>query len=280
MRIAPALSLFAAIGLATSTRAANVLFTYTQTDSATGSGTIPAFTYNDDPGGPINFTATPMPAANVFNPNPGLTPVGFVGAQTTAAGNSNEANVMTGLTWSGTVTATGTRGADVFTIDIVLKFVTKVVQTPTDTSDYNWSVAFGDSAAGDITAGNPRNMMLFSRDTVIDGIETMNTFQRYTQQNNVYTAGVNSFTNTDTTNTTIKDATDGGAPAGVDAAGRDLAFYFGWRDQGPPVPGTGPILIDTFTVGGLLATGTLVPEPSSALLALGAAGVLLRRRRQ
>jgi hypothetical protein len=102
-------------------------------------------------------------------------------------------------------------------------------------------------------------------------------FQRYTQDNKSFVAGADTFTNTNTFNTTVKDATDSGDPQGVDAAGRDLAFYFGWRDQGGFT--AGGLAIDTFTVGGLLNAdeATLVPEPSSALfVVLG--GILLRRR--
>src|SRR6266566_363635 len=145
---------------------------------------------------------------------------------------------MAGLVWSGSVTATGTRGSEVYTIQIPLKFVPKVTQGP-DTNDYTWRVIFGDDAAGGndvVSTVSPRFEMIYSRDDVVDAIETPNTFQRYTQQNNAFTTGPNSFTNTDTTTTPIKDATDSGAPAGNDAAGRDLAFYFGWRDQGTFTP--------------------------------------------
>jgi hypothetical protein len=127
--------------------------------------------------------------------------------------------------------------------------------------------------------------MWYSRDDVADGnIATANTFQRYTQVNNAFTAGPNIFTNTDTTTAPIKDATDSGDPQGTDAAGRNLAFYFGWRDQNG-ISG-GPILIDDFTVGGLLNTNEaslrLVPEPSSFVLAGMAmvAGVYWRKRQR
>ena len=70
-------------------RAALVNFTYTQNDFAVGSGTIGAFSF-DNGGGPINFTATPMPASTVVNPVPGATPAGFVGAMNAQTGASNE----------------------------------------------------------------------------------------------------------------------------------------------------------------------------------------------
>ena len=86
-----------------------VNFLYSQTDATTGFGNIDPFVYNDG-GGNITFGPTNMPAAVVFNPNPSLTPGGFVGAQTALAGYSNEPNSMVGLLWSGSVLATGTRG--------------------------------------------------------------------------------------------------------------------------------------------------------------------------
>jgi hypothetical protein len=272
------LPLAAIVGLSvfvTSAHAGLINFTYTQTDSATGSGTIPSFTA----GGHL-FNAVPMPAATVFNPNPGLTPAGFVGAQNALAGNSNEANTMVGLLFSGTVTATSNDG---FLIDIPLLFVAKQTQAPTDTNDYNWNVLYGDGPANDAATGAAiRFMFLLGRDTVIDATETPNTFQRYTQLNQSLVAGVQDvFTNTDTTTTAIKDATDSGNPAGTDAAGLPLAFYFGWRDTGSL--STGAILIDNFAVGGLLNAdeNTLrpIPEPSSALLILAGSTLLLRRRR-
>ena len=259
-------------------------FSYSQTDATTGSGTIAGFVVPDS-GGPITFGPTAMPAALVSNPGTGA----FVGRQTTAGGASNEGNVLAGLVWSGSVTATGTRGSDIYTIQIPLKFVPKVIQTPTDTNDYTWNVIYGDDAAGGtdvVSTVSPRFMMIYSRDDVADAIvETPNTFQRYTQLNNqVFAAGQSTFTNTDTTTGALKDATDpGGAPLGVDAAGRDLAFYFGWRDQGTFTPQV--ILVDDMTVGGLLnpdltTLNPPIPEPGSmlALAAIGALGFIRRRR--
>jgi hypothetical protein len=253
-------------------------FTYTQTDATTGSGVIAPFTIGSL-GGDINFSATPMPSALVVNPGPGQ----FVGLQTVASGNSNEPNGATGLTWSGFVTATGTRGSDIYTVQIPLKFVPKVTQSP-DTNDYNWSVIFGDNAVGGqdtVSTASPRFAMWYSRDDVIDATETPNTFQRYTQQNNAFIAGQDVLTNTDLTTTPIKDATDAGAPAGDDAAGRNLAFYFGWRDAGTLSAGA-VFTVDTFTVGGMLNPDmtTFIPEPGSVLALAGAAVAGLMRRRR
>jgi hypothetical protein len=123
--------------------------------------------------------------------------------------------------------------------------------------------------------------MWLSRDTVVDNADTANLFQRYTQNNVSFVAGADTFTNTDTTTTPIKDAMDSGDPQGTDAVGRDLAFYFGWRDQGTFTQGA--ILTDTFTVSGPLnaddATIRPVPEPASALLLLTGSALVLRRRR-
>jgi hypothetical protein len=266
--------------IATAAPAALVNFSYLQADSATGLGTIAPFVY-DDGGGPISFTATAMPAAVVHNPVPGSTPAGFVGAQSAQGGNSNEGNTVVGLTWTGSAIATGTRGANVYTMAIPLRFVPKQTQVP-DINDYTWNVVYGDSPANGIDTvapGNgPRFAMWYSRDTVDEtpDVETPNTFQRYTQVNNAFGVGPNTYTNTDLTTTPIKDATDSGAPAGTDAAGRDLAFYFGWRDQNAPTAGA--ILIDDFTVGGLLdadvTTLRLVPEPSTFVLGACAAVAL------
>jgi hypothetical protein len=270
---------------AASAQAVLVNFTYTQADTATGLGTIAPFVYNDG-GGNITFTATPMPSAVVVNPNPGLTPAGFIGAQNAQAGASNEGNVMVGLTWSGSVIATGPRGASTYTMAIPLAFVAKQTQAP-DSNDYNWNVTYGDSLVNGVdTSGSPRFMMLMSRDTVDEtpDVETPNTFQRYTQLTQAMTAGVqDSFSNTDTVTTAIKDATDAGNPAGTDAAGLPLSFYYGWRDGA--IAGAGRILIDDMTVGGLLNADEnslrLVPEPSSiAMLGFGAIGLAIAARRR
>ncbi len=280
----PAFSLLlAALGVVPC-HAVVVNFNYTQTDSTTGSGTIAPFLYNDG-GGDISFSLTPMPSALVFNPVPGSTPAGFVGAMNAQSGGANEANTAVGLIWSGSVVANGMRGVDSFTMLIPLVFSSKVTQAPTDTNDYNWNVAFGDSPANGVDAASSalRFAFFFGRDNIVDAVETPNTFQRYTQQNFTFVAGVQeSFTNTDTTTASIKDATDAGAPAGTDAAGLDLAFYYAYRDTG--ALSAGAILVDTFAVGGLLNTNeaslTQVPEPSASLLALGSAGLLLRRRKR
>jgi hypothetical protein len=275
----------AAVVLLSRAPAALVTFSYNQTDSVAGSGTISAFSY-DDGGGPINFAAMPMPSPTLLNPAPGLTPAGFVGAQTVQTGNSNEGNVAVGLLWSGSVTAIGTRGADVFSIQIPLLFVPKQVQSPSDTHDYTWSVVHGDGGPGvdDVSGTGFRFAMYFGRDTTADGAETADTFQRYTQQTLAFTAGVlDSFTNTHTSSGALKDATDSGAPAGTDAAGRDLAFYWAWRDGGT-LPANTAMLVNDFSVGGLLnadeSTLTLIPEPASPLLALAAAALFVRRRRR
>ena len=261
-------------------------FSYTQGDAATGSGTIAGFSYDPgDGGGPITFGPTAMPAAVVVNPQPGLTPAGFVGAQNTLAGNSNEGNVAVGLTFSGSVTAAGTRGAENYTINIPLVFAPKQTQVP-DVSDYNWNVAFGDNAAGgtDTTSTSMRFAMWLGRDTTADNVETSNTFQRYTQLNHTFVGGQDNFTNSNTTNGTVKDATDpGGAPTGTDAAGNPLGFYYGWRDQGALT--TGAILVDSFAVGGLLVVDEAsltppVPEPAALGVLLGGGLLALRRRRR
>ncbi|HEY7120187.1 MAG TPA: PEP-CTERM sorting domain-containing protein [Tepidisphaeraceae bacterium] len=282
------ISLFALVGLLAtglSAHAALTTFTYTQSDAATGSGTIQGFTYDPgDGGGPITFGATPMPAATVFNPNPGLTPAGFIGAQNAQSGGGNEANTAVGLTFSGSVTATGTRGAQTYTIQIPLVFAPKQTQTP-DVNDYTWNVTYGDNAGAGgtdaVTGANIRYAMWLSRDTVVDAVDTPNLFQRYTQLTQPLAVGQDTLTNTDTTTAPIKDATDSGDPQGVDAAGRDLAFYFGWRDTGSL--SSGAVLIDDFTIGGALVANeaTLnppVPEPASLGLLAGIGVLALRRR--
>ncbi len=125
--------------------------------------------------------------------------------------------------------------------------------------------------------------MWLSRDDVIDAADTANTFQRYTQQNLSFVAGPDAFVNTDISSTAIKDATDAGDPAGTDAAGRPLAFYFGWRDTGGLT--SGAVLINDFTIGGLLNTNDaslrLIPEPGTiALACFGALGLAFAARRR
>jgi len=275
-------SLMMALLFATSAHAVLVDFSYTQTDSLTGSGTIAPFIYNDG-GGDISFNATPLPLATVVNPVPGSTPAGFVGAQVAAAGDSDGPNSAVGLEFSGFVLAQGSRGGQDFTMEIPLLFVPKVTQNP-DVSDYTWNVSFGDSPANGVetvSSAAVRLAMYLSRDPAA----AANTFQRYTQNTVSFVAGQDGFTNTHTTTGTIKDAVDSGDPQGTDAAGRDLAFYFGWRDQGSL--SSGAILVDDFAIGGLLnadeSTLVAVPEPSSVALAVvglfSLALVALRRRR-
>src|SRR5258706_9408747 len=112
-------------------------FTYKQTDAATGSGTVAGFVVHAS-GGDITFAPTAMPSALVINPGTGQ----FVGRQTIQSGSGNEPNSLAGLVWSGSGAATGTRGSEIYTVQIPLKFVPKVTQSP-DTNDYNWSVKFG-----------------------------------------------------------------------------------------------------------------------------------------
>lgn len=253
-------------------------FTYSQSDATTGSGTISGFTF-----GGHTFNSTPMPAATVFSPGTVAAPAGFVGSMTAQSGTGNEPNTAVGLLWTGVVTATATDGA---TIQIPLVFAQKVTQTPTDTSDYQWNVTFGDSPANgiDTVATGARFAMFFNRDTVADATDTPNLFQRYTQETKNFVAGADTFSNLDTTTTAIKDATDSGAPAGTDAAGRDLQFYYAWRDGGTLNAG-GAILVDQFNVGGLLEVneGSLVvtPEPTTlTLLGLSGAALVFARRRR
>ena len=263
---------------ASSQAATFTTFSYNQSDATTGAGTISAFSFAGH-----DFPAMNMPAATVFSPGTIAAPVGFVGSQTSPTGTPNEANTAVGLLWTGTVTATATDGA---TIQIPLVFAPKVTQSPTDTSDYQWSISYGDSPANGIDAVVPaaRFAMYFNRDTTIDGAETANQFQRYTQATLNLVAGQDTLSNTDNSvNTTLREATDGGAPLGTDAVGRDLQFYYGWRDGGTMNVG-GAILIDQFNVGGVLQVNEaslVVPEPTTGLLILGGLGafVALRRRK-
>lgn len=267
----------AALTVATSASAFNVNFSYSQSDATTGSGTISGFTYQGR-----TFNSLSMPAATVFSP--GAAPAGYVGSIVAQSGAANEANQAVGLLWSGMVTATATDGS---TININLRFVPKVIQTPTDINDYQWGVSYGDNPGlgNDVSGTGFRFAMYLSRDTTIDAAETPNTFQRYTQLTQSFVGGVqDNFTNADTTNTAIKDAMDGGNPAGTDAVGRNLEFYWAWRDGGT-LPGGTSILVDQFNVSGLLEADELsfvaVPEPSTwALLGLGMAGLLGFNRRR
>ena len=272
---------FGALALSAAAISANAAtfttFSYNQSDATTGSGTIAPFSFSGH-----DFTATPLPAATVFSPGTVVAPSGFVGSITAQAGSANEANQALGLLWTGVVTATATDGA---TIQIPLVFAPKQTQTPTDLNDYQWNITYGDSAANgiDTVITAARFAMLFSRDTTIDNVETTNTFQRYTQSTQNFVAGQDNFSNTDITTTAIKDATDpAGAPAGTDAAGRDLAFYWAWRDGGTLNAG-GAILVDQYNVSGALQVNEAsltVPEPTTGLLMLGGLGALAAWRRR
>lgn len=252
-------------------------FSYNQSDATTGTGAIAPFSFSGH-----DFTATPLPAATVFSPGAVAAPSGFVGSITAQAGGANEANQALGLLWTGVVTATATDGA---TVQIPLVFAPKQTQTPTDLNDYQWNITYGDSAANgiDTVITAARFAMLLSRDTTIDAAETANTFQRYTQQTQNFVAGQDNLSNTDITTTAIKDATDpAGAPAGTDAAGRDLAFYWAWRDGGTLNAG-GAILVDQYNVSGLLQVNEaslVVPEPTTVALMLGGLGALVAWRRR
>jgi len=250
-------------------------FSYSQTDSTTGSGTIAPFTLAGH-----DFLATTIPAPTVLSPG-GAAPAGFVGRITAQSGSGNEANQAVGLLWSGSVTATATDGA---TVQIPLVFAPKQTQTPADISDYHWNVTYGDSLANadDVVGAALRFAMFLSRDTTIDAVDTANTFQRYTQLTQNLVAGQDNLSNTDTTNATIKDAQDAGAPAGTDAVGRNLEFYWAWRDGGALGAGTA-LLVDDFSVSGILVPeqATLVPEPSTyALLGMGALALAALRHRK
>jgi hypothetical protein len=274
------LSVLALGAAAVSSRAATLTsFTYNQNDATTGSGTIGAFSFNGHDFGP-----TAMPAATVVSPGSVAAPAGFVGSMTAQALGSNEPNSAVGLLWTGVVTATATDGA---TIQIPLVFAQKVTQSPADTSDYQWNVTYGDSPANgiDTSITAARFAMYLSRDTTIDATDTANLFQRYTQLTQNFVAGAtpDSFGNTDTATAAIKDATDpAGAPLGTDAAGRNLAFYYGWRDGGTLNAG-GAILVDQFNVSGLLEVNEaslVVPEPTTGLLMFGGLGALVALRRR
>jgi len=254
--------ILAGCAVTTCAHAAFVTFAYTQSDATNHSGSIAPFSLMGH-----DFTATNMPAAVVFDPNTG-TPGGFVGSIDAQAGLGNEPNEAVGLLFSGTVTATSTDG---FLVDIPLLFVPAQTGAP---NDYTWNIQFGDAPGNgvDAVSGSLRFALWLSRDNVIDGVETTTIFQRYTQLNHTFVAGQDNFTNNDTvTNTVVKDA--------FNAAGRPLDFYWGWRDQG--TLNSGAVLVDEFTVGGLLnadeSTLRPIPEPSAAFL-LFAGSILLQAR--
>jgi hypothetical protein len=274
------LGVLALTAAAASNRAATLTsFTYNQDSATVGSGTIAAFSYSGH-----DFPAMAMPAATVISPGSVAAPAGFVGSMTAQSLGSNEPNSAVGLLWTGTLTATATDGA---TIQIPLVFAPKQTQSP-DASDYQWSITFGDSPANGVdtafSTAIPRFAMYFSRDTTIDNADTANTFQRYTQLNtqNFALGATESYVNTQTTTTAIKDAMDGGDPQGTDAVGRDLAFYYGWRDGGTINAG-GAVLVDQFNVSGLLnvnEASLVVPEPATTALVIGGLGAIIAIRRR
>jgi|GEM_PF-2602832 len=262
-------------------------FTYLQTDKTTGAGTISAFSI-----GAINFSVTTMPAATVNDPGGAGTPAGYVGSMNAMSQTGADATYTPGtavsIGWSGTVTATGTDGINTYTVPIGLNFLPitqnsgmAAAGSAVAGSDYGWNINYGDDPGAGVdtvsTGTGPRMAIYF-------GAEVFPNFQRYTQTNNAYAIGQQSFNNALARDGgTVRDAGDGSPPLFTppDAFGRPLALVWAWRDQNSLTQGS--ILVNDMRFDGYFWVDenavTLVPEPGSlSLLALGMFSLLRRRR--
>ncbi len=244
------MSCLAILGLACSLQAAPVSFSYTQSDAATGGGTITGTLDLSLWGGPssLNFSGT-LPSASVVQNDPNT---GFVVPSNAVGHLRNGSNSNPGggpadgvgvyLDLSGPpITLTGTDGPDTWTVD--------VPRVMTSGLPYNYSFSVFDDPGG---AGDVQGSYEFAGWPGDNGA------------GHRHTGPVMSFSVGPDTPT----ASQSGSGLGSNSGGDNLGFMAGLRNTND-APSTYPIFVDEITFGGqivadetsLLKNGATPPAP-------------------
>ena len=244
--------------------AALTTFSYTQTDSNTGSGTIAAPPDSNFNGVTITWTETQMPAASVRDASGSGSPGGAVGGFDARVGNNGGTGEDVAIYWNSSPLSTSEEsnaeplsvdilgsGSDGYTYRVTVPLVFFGDNVLPDenfpgwgNNDYRWSLEYGDILNTD-PEGSPRTAMWLSPTFALTEGGRQ---QRYTQNSSAL-AGM--LINTDSSSGAEKDAFDqNGNTSATAAIGQPLEFGFGWRDNGSLTGG--PVLVDNFNVQGLL----------------------------
>jgi len=266
-------------------------FTYS---TVTGTGTISGTLDARDADGPAElYFEAPMPAPDIVDPNPGMTPAGAVGTITEPSGDDNVDGKTVGIDWTGKgpVTLTATHEGKEYSVEVDLLFGPSGDSWSSDDDplssydpfgenfDYEWLVKISDDAlaehGGDAVSpgdgDNPRMAIYYGV-----GTEDPNGLaHRLTQNEEQFNVGPDAYENTDNTKG------DGGRWSKY-AAYQSLGLYYGWRDKDPI--GGGSFQVDSIEFSGnlLVDSSAIVPEPSTfvlAAMALLGLGFYRRRKR-